>query len=169
MGEPVAAVCQGHCGAPDNVDTCGRSAALWEFGQFLKRGHELAASVLSRVSDNREVPLCDQGAVRFEPRHARYPRIAMAAWYQRDPLGTTICTWWNQSGPLSLKNLVRATFCVTWDHCQDLAAVAACDHGHIPMPTPYRCFVHLTHTARTGQASTKYADAFRKISYARRN
>ena len=68
----------------------------------------------------------------------------MAAWYQRDPLGTTICTRWNQSDPLSLKNLVRATFCVTWDHCQDLAAVAACDHGHIPTPTPYRCFVHLT-------------------------
>ena len=33
-------------------------------------------------------------------------RIAMAAWYQRDPLGTTICTRWNQSGP---------TFCATWD------------------------------------------------------
>ena len=34
----------------------------------------------------------------------------MAAWYERDPLLTTIVTLLHQSGPWSLKNLARAAF-----------------------------------------------------------
>ena len=121
-----------------------------------------AASRHHGVGWHRIMRLVSAEAARVaERRRARPSRVLLVdeTSIRRRALRGRSCTWWNQSGPLSLKNLVRATFCATWDHCQDLAAVAACDHGHIPTPTPYRCFVHLTHTARTGQACSTQEQA----------
>ena len=85
----------------------------------------------------------------------------MAAWYEQDAIADNYLHLPAPPGPLIPKEPGQGPFRAAWDHRQDLAAVTARHHSHIPMPAPYRRFVHQQHPTEPGPATLRHLSRLR--------